>query len=186
MFAAFANNASLAVNDASAPTAKDDFVNDPEKLCTEIVVRDQQNQVAFHYRVQDSPGEHSMAAAVASHCTVPTGAHRKLVERSNQVSKWAQQAGERASMAVCLCATARNCRHPRFAHSVLRVKTCHRRSVLDWTRLGKGYDSLKVNMEPVLDDVVAANQSCLKQEQCECCARAAEAASWLQDMTTWR
>ena len=56
MFAAFANNPQLAVNDASAPTAKDDFVNDPEKLCTEIVVRDQANQVAFHYRVQDSPG----------------------------------------------------------------------------------------------------------------------------------
>ena len=57
MFAAFANNPQLAVNDASAPTAKDDFVNDPDKLCTEIVVRDQMNQVAFHYRVQDSPGE---------------------------------------------------------------------------------------------------------------------------------
>ena len=57
MFAAYAQNASLSVNDASAPTAKEDFVSDPEKLCTEIVVRDQQNQVAFHYRVQDSPGE---------------------------------------------------------------------------------------------------------------------------------
>ena len=55
MFAAYAQNASLSVNDASAPTAKEDFVSDPEKLCTEIVVRDQQNQVAFHYRVQGLP-----------------------------------------------------------------------------------------------------------------------------------
>ena len=31
----------------SQPTAKDDFVNVPDKLCTEIVVRHQMNQVAF-------------------------------------------------------------------------------------------------------------------------------------------
>ena len=73
MFAAFAKDAALAVNDASAPTAKDDFVNDPEKLCTEIVVRDQQNQVAFHYRVQDSPGTLSLSEATC-HCWVMQGA----------------------------------------------------------------------------------------------------------------
>ena len=65
MFAAYAQNPSLSVNDASAPTAKEDFVSDPEKLCTEIVVRDQQNQVAFHYRVQDSPGELCLEVVVA-------------------------------------------------------------------------------------------------------------------------
>ena len=31
-------------------------MNDPDKLCTKIVVRNQINQVAFHYRVQDCLG----------------------------------------------------------------------------------------------------------------------------------
>ena len=32
-------------------------MNDCDKLCTEIVVCDQMNQLAFHYRVLDSTGE---------------------------------------------------------------------------------------------------------------------------------
>ena len=56
MFAAYSQDATLPVNDASAPTAKDDFISAPEKLCTDITVRDETNMIAFHYRVQDSPG----------------------------------------------------------------------------------------------------------------------------------
>ena len=41
----------------SKHTAKANAVNEPDKLCSEIVPRDQMNQVAFHYHVQDSPGE---------------------------------------------------------------------------------------------------------------------------------
>ena len=76
MFAAYAQNPSLSVNDASAPTAKEDFVSDPEKLCTEIVVRDQQNQVAFHYRVQDSPGELCLEVVVEDPSS-DTDTHRR-------------------------------------------------------------------------------------------------------------
>lgn len=37
-------------------TSKDVFVKHPEKLSTEIVVRDERNLIAYHYRVQDTPG----------------------------------------------------------------------------------------------------------------------------------
>ena len=83
MFAAYAQNPSLSVNDASAPTAKEDFVSDPEKLCTEIVVRDQQNQVAFHYRVQDSPGELCLEVVVedpSSDTHTHTGGRTRLIQ----------------------------------------------------------------------------------------------------------
>ena len=39
-------------------------MTDPDKLCTDIVVRDQMIQVAFQYRVQDSPGELTAVRAV--------------------------------------------------------------------------------------------------------------------------
>lgn len=57
MFAAYCQDSTLPVNDASAPTAKEDFISAPEKLCTDITVRDENNLIAFHYRVQDSPGK---------------------------------------------------------------------------------------------------------------------------------
>ena len=57
MFAAYSQDSTLPVNDASSPTAKDDFISAPEKLCTDITVRDEANLIAFHYRVQDSPGD---------------------------------------------------------------------------------------------------------------------------------
>lgn len=60
MFAAYSQDATLPVNDASAPTAKDDFISSPEKLCTDITVKDEQNMIAFHYRVQDTPGYDNM------------------------------------------------------------------------------------------------------------------------------
>lgn len=45
------------MNDVPGSTSKDTFVQHPEKLQTEIVVRDERNQIAYHYRVQDTPGE---------------------------------------------------------------------------------------------------------------------------------
>ena len=37
-------------------TSKDTFVQHPDKLQTEIVVKDERNMLAYHYRVQDTPG----------------------------------------------------------------------------------------------------------------------------------
>lgn len=37
-------------------TSKDTFVKSPDKLMTEIVVKDERNMLAYHYRVQDTPG----------------------------------------------------------------------------------------------------------------------------------
>lgn len=72
MFAAYSQDATLPVNDASAPTAKDDFISSPEKLCTDITVKDEQNMIAFHYRVQDTPGG---ASRPASDCSPPCSMH---------------------------------------------------------------------------------------------------------------
>ena len=44
MFASYAQDADLKINDVSAPTSKDEFVHSPEKLCTEIVVSDPTTQ----------------------------------------------------------------------------------------------------------------------------------------------
>ncbi len=60
MFASYAQDADLKVNDVSPPTSKDEFINSPEKLCTEIVVSDQTTQTRYHYKVQDTPGYDSM------------------------------------------------------------------------------------------------------------------------------
>lgn len=60
MFASYAQDADLKVNDVSPPTSKDEFMNSPEKLCTEIVVSDQTTQTRYHYKVQDTPGYDSM------------------------------------------------------------------------------------------------------------------------------
>ena len=56
LFASYAQDPDLHVNDASAPTCRDLFINQPERLCTEIIVKDPSNQTAFHYQVQDTPG----------------------------------------------------------------------------------------------------------------------------------
>ena len=92
MFAAYCQDAKLPVNDASAPTAKDDFISAPDKLCTEITVKDEQNQIAFHYRVQDSPGgaspnSHSRcslsAGPACSQAAVLSGSHPPLLSASS-------------------------------------------------------------------------------------------------------
>jgi septin 7 len=56
IFASYAQDANLKVNDVPGATSKEEFVNNPEKLMTEIVVKDVANMTAFHYRVQDTPG----------------------------------------------------------------------------------------------------------------------------------
>ena len=56
IFASYAQDANLKVNDVPGPTSKEEFVNNPEKLMTEIVVKDVANMTAYHYRVQDTPG----------------------------------------------------------------------------------------------------------------------------------
>ena len=47
MFASYAQDADLKINDVSAPTSKDEFVHSPEKLCTEIVVSDPTTQTRY-------------------------------------------------------------------------------------------------------------------------------------------
>lgn len=56
LFAAYARDASFPVNDASMPNAQRIFADNPELLCTEIVLQDTENKVYFHYLVQDTPG----------------------------------------------------------------------------------------------------------------------------------
>ena len=60
MFASYAQDSDLKVNDVSPPTSKDEFIHSPEKLCTEIVVSDQTSQTRYHFKVQDTPGYDSM------------------------------------------------------------------------------------------------------------------------------
>ena len=60
MFASYAQDPDLKVNDVSAPTSKDEFINQPDKLCTEIVVSDMKSMTKYHFKVQDTPGYDSM------------------------------------------------------------------------------------------------------------------------------
>ena len=57
LFASYTQDPNLQVNDVPGSTSKDTFVQHPDKLLTEIVVRDERNMLAYHYRVQDTPGE---------------------------------------------------------------------------------------------------------------------------------
>ena len=66
MFASYAQDPDLKVNDVSAPTSKDEFISAPEKLCTEIIVSDHSSQTRFHYKVQDTPGYDSMEVRPSS------------------------------------------------------------------------------------------------------------------------
>ena len=68
MFASYAQDADLKVNDVSPPTSKDEFVHSPEKLCTEIIVSDQTTQTRYHYKVQDTPGYDSMEVRTCRPC----------------------------------------------------------------------------------------------------------------------
>ncbi|PSC73238.1 septin-7-like isoform X11 [Micractinium conductrix] len=56
LFCSYARDASFPVNDASAPNAKRLFGENPEALCTEIVLQDPESKVYWHYLVQDTPG----------------------------------------------------------------------------------------------------------------------------------
>lgn len=56
LFASYANDPDLKVNDASASTAARTFIESPEKLMTEVTVEDKKNLIKFHYRIQDTPG----------------------------------------------------------------------------------------------------------------------------------
>ena len=40
----------------AGPTSKDIFAKDPDRLLTEIVVKDEATMTSYHYRVQDTPG----------------------------------------------------------------------------------------------------------------------------------
>ena len=57
LFASYTQDPNMKVNDVPGSTSKDAFVQHPDKLQTEIVVRDERNLIAYHYRVQDTPGE---------------------------------------------------------------------------------------------------------------------------------
>ena len=56
LFASYTQDPNLQVNDVPGSTSKDTFVQHPDKLLTEIVVKDERNMLAYHYRVQDTPG----------------------------------------------------------------------------------------------------------------------------------
>ena len=56
LFASYTQDPDLKVNDVPGSTSKDTFIQHPEKLQTEIVVRDERNLISYHYRVQDTPG----------------------------------------------------------------------------------------------------------------------------------
>lgn len=60
LFAAYAQDPDLKVNDASPPTSRETFTTNPDKLCTEIVVADESHLQRFHYLVQDTPGWDNM------------------------------------------------------------------------------------------------------------------------------
>ncbi|KAL3143563.1 hypothetical protein ABBQ38_002360 [Trebouxia sp. C0009 RCD-2024] len=60
LFASYTQDPNLKVNDVPGATSKDTFVQHPEKLQTEIVVRDERNLISYHYRVQDTPGYDNM------------------------------------------------------------------------------------------------------------------------------
>jgi septin family protein len=56
LFAAYASDVDFPVADASAPGAFDLFQSHPERLCTELVVKDEDALVWWHYLIQDTPG----------------------------------------------------------------------------------------------------------------------------------
>lgn len=56
LFAAYASDVDFPVADASAPGAFDLFQSHPERLCTELVVKDEDAMVWWHYLIQDTPG----------------------------------------------------------------------------------------------------------------------------------
>ncbi|DBA79391.1 TPA: hypothetical protein ACH3X2_000037 [Trebouxia sp. C0005] len=60
LFASYTQDPNLQVNDVPGSTSKDTFVQHPDKLLTEIVVKDERNMLAYHYRVQDTPGYDNM------------------------------------------------------------------------------------------------------------------------------
>ena len=72
LFASYTQDPNLKVNDVPGSTSKDTFVQHPDKLLTEIVVKDERNMLAYHYRVQDTPGQsmhHLTDDAKLSICT---------------------------------------------------------------------------------------------------------------------
>lgn len=80
MFASYAQDADLKVNDVSPPTSKDEFIHSPEKLCTEIVVSDQTSQTRYHYKVQDTPGYDSMEVSCCHHNSFGTDNIEKYMQ----------------------------------------------------------------------------------------------------------
>lgn len=60
LFASYTQDPNMKVNDVPGSTSKDTFVQHPDKLQTEIVVRDERNLIAYHYRVQDTPGQSNL------------------------------------------------------------------------------------------------------------------------------
>jgi septin family protein len=60
IFASYAQDPDLRVNDAPAPTSRQVFLDNPNKLLTEILVKDHTLQTTYHYRVQDTPGYENM------------------------------------------------------------------------------------------------------------------------------
>ena len=73
LFASYTQDPNLKVNDVPGPTSKDTFESHPDQLLTEIVVRDERNLIAYHYRVQDTPGQAS--SCISSHTHVPKMLH---------------------------------------------------------------------------------------------------------------
>jgi hypothetical protein len=50
-------NPDLPVHDATPATSKTVFAEDPDQLCTEVVVTDSQKPTRYHYLIQDTPGD---------------------------------------------------------------------------------------------------------------------------------
>lgn len=60
---------------SAGPTSKDIFAKDPDRLLTEILVRDEATMTSYHYRVQDTPGR----LLYCRHRPLLCGASHKLV-----------------------------------------------------------------------------------------------------------
>uniref|UniRef100_A0A1D1ZRQ5 Septin-type G domain-containing protein n=1 Tax=Auxenochlorella protothecoides TaxID=3075 RepID=A0A1D1ZRQ5_AUXPR len=55
LFAAYASDPKFPVADTPARGARKAFQDNPESLCTEVVLQDVERRVCYHYRVQDTP-----------------------------------------------------------------------------------------------------------------------------------
>lgn len=94
LFASYTQDPNMKVNDVPGSTSKETFVQHPDKLLTEIVVKDERNMIAYHYRVQDTPGYDNMEVnldPVIDHIqaqNLKALEHEQNAKREAAMSKW--------------------------------------------------------------------------------------------------